>query len=87
MKRAIRVSLRRNYTVAERALIAVGAAAGKSAADIDAVLKADAERTGGSFRSVNPTSLGMASRYPSMPAAEAQALWDHITHPKPLGDT
>ena len=76
---------RRTYTVGERAIIVIGAAAGKSEAEINDALKANAKR--GVFRPVNPTSLGMASRYPTLPAADAQALWDHILHPKPLGAT
>lgn len=79
----------RNYTVGERAVIAIGAAAGKTADEINEVLEADAKRTGGTFRPANPTSVGMAGRYPTLPnnKAEAQALWDHILHPKALGDT
>lgn len=76
----------RNYTVSERAVIAIGAAAGKTVEEINAVLKADAKRTGGTYRPANATSVGMADRYPSLPAAGAQALWDHITHPKALVD-
>jgi hypothetical protein len=76
----------RNYTVSERAVIVIGAAAGKSVEEINAVLEADAKRSGGTFRAANATSVGMAGRYPSMLPAEAQALWEHITQPKPLGD-
>jgi hypothetical protein len=76
---------RRTYTVGERAIIAIGAAAGKSQAEINDALRVNAKR--GAFRPVNPTSLGMASRYPTLPAADAQALWEHILHPKPLGAT
>ncbi len=78
----------RNYTVSERAVIAIGAAAGKSVAEINAVLEADAKRTGGTYRPANATSVSMAGRYPTLPTntAEANALWEHITHPKPLGD-
>jgi hypothetical protein len=78
----------RNYTVSERAVIVIGAAAGKTVDEINAVLQADAKRTGGTYRPVNATSVGMAERYPTLPnsKAEAQALWDHITHPKALGD-
>lgn len=76
----------RNYTVGERAVIAIGAAAGKTVEEIDAVLLADARQNKGVYRPVNATSVGMASRYPSLPAADAQALWEHITHPKSLGD-
>lgn len=76
----------RNYTVSERAVIAIGAAAGKTVEEINAVLEADAKRTGGTYRSANVTSVGMASRYPTLPAADAQALWAHVTHPKSLGD-
>lgn len=76
----------RNYTVSERAVIAIGAAAGKTVEEINAVLEADAKRTGGTYRPANATSVGMASRYPSLPATDAQALWEHVTHPKSLGD-
>jgi hypothetical protein len=78
----------RNYTVSERAVIAIGAAAGKTVDEINKVLEADAKRTGGTYRPANATSVGMAGRYPTLPnsKAEAQALWDHITHPKALGD-
>lgn len=76
----------RNYTTGERAVIAIGAAAGKSIEDINAVLEADAKRTGADFRPVNATSLGMAPRYPSILPAEAAALWDHIIKPRALGD-
>lgn len=78
----------RNYTVSERAVIAIGAAAGKTVAEINAVLEADATRTGGDYRAANATSVGMAARYPTVPnnQGEAQALWEYITHPKPLGD-
>jgi len=86
VSRAVAVRLRRNYTVGERAVVVIGAAAGKTVDEINEVLAADAKRSGGNYRPINPTSLGMASRYPSIPATEAQALWEHITHPKPLGD-
>jgi hypothetical protein len=78
----------RNYTAGERAIVAIGAAAGKSVDEINEVLAADAKRSGGSYRAANATSVGMAGRYPTLPTntAEAQALWDHILHPKPLGD-
>ena len=78
----------RNYTVSERAVIAIGAAAGKTVNEINAVLEADAKRTGGTYRPANATSVGMVGRYPTLPdsKAEAQALWDHITHPRALGD-
>jgi len=78
----------RNYTVGERAVIAIGAAAGKTVDEINVVLEADAKRSGGTYRAANPTSVGMAGRYPTLPnsQSEAQALWDHITQPKPLGD-
>ena len=78
----------RNYTVGERAVLAIGAAAGKTVEEINAVLEADAKRSGGTYRPANATSVGMAGRYPTLPnnPAEAQALWDHITHPKSLGD-
>ena len=79
----------RNYTVSERAVIAIGAAAGKTVNEINAVLEADAKRTGGTYRPANATSVGMAGRYPTLPnsQSEAQALWDHIIHPKALGDS
>ena len=79
----------RNYTVGERAIVAIGAAAGKTVAEINAVLEADARRSGGTYRPANATSVGMAGRYPTLPnsQSEAQALWDHITRPKALGDT
>ena len=76
----------RNYTAGERAIVAIGAAAGKSVEEINRMLAKDAARAGATFRPVNPTSLGMAPRYPSLPTADAQALWDHITSPKSLGD-
>lgn len=76
----------RNYTVGERAVIAIGAAAGKTVEEIDAVLLADARQNKGVYRPVNATSVGMTTRYPSLPAADARALWDHIIHPKALGD-
>jgi hypothetical protein len=79
----------RNYTAGERAIIAIGAAAGKTVAEINAVLEADAKRSGGTYRAANATSVGMAGRYPTLPTstAEAQALWEHVRHPKPLGVT
>jgi hypothetical protein len=82
------VKRERNYTVSERAVIAIGAAAGKTVDEINEVLAADAKRSGGTYRAANATSVGMAGRYPTLPnnQAEAQALWDHITHPKSLGD-
>ena len=76
----------RNYTASERALIALGAAAGKTADEINEVLKRDAAKNGGTFRPVNASSLGMASRYPTTSPTEASALWDHVLHPKSLGD-
>lgn len=76
----------RNYTAGERAVIAIGAAAGKTVDEINKVLEADAKRTGGTYRPANATSVGMTTRYPSLPAADARALWDHIIHPKALGD-
>jgi hypothetical protein len=76
----------RRYSIGERAVIAIGAAAGKSVDEINAVLAADAKRTGGTFRPVNATSVGMAPRYPSLTREDAEALWDHVTHPKSLGD-
>jgi len=79
----------RNYTAGERAIIAIGAAAGKTVAEINAVLEADAKRSGGTYRPANATSVGMAGRYPTLPnsQSEAQALWGHIIHPKALGDS
>ena len=75
----------RNYTVGERAVIAIGTAAGKTVAEINAVLEQDAKRSGGAFRAVNATSAGMASRYPKVSQADAEHLWEHLLHPKPLG--
>lgn len=76
----------RNYTVSERAIIAIGAAAGKTHDEVNKVLASDAKRSGGKFRPVNPTSFGMANRYPTIPSAEAKALWEHVIAPKALGD-
>ena len=76
----------RNYSVSERAIIAIGAAAGKTVEEVNAVLAKDAARTGATFRPVNATSLGMAPRYPSLSSADAEALWAHILRPKSLGD-
>ncbi len=76
----------RNYTVGERAVIAIGAAAGKSVDEINEVLAEDAKRSGGTYRPVNPTSLRMAPRYPTLSPADAEALWRHVISPKPLGD-
>lgn len=76
----------RNYTVSERAIIAIGAAAGKSTSEVNEVLLADAKKSGATFRPANETSFGMAGRYPSIQPAEAKALWDHIIAPKSLGD-
>lgn len=76
----------RHYTVGERAVIAIGAAAGKTVEEVNAVLTKDAARTGATFRPVNATSLGMAPRYPSLSPGDADALWDHIVRPKSLGD-
>lgn len=75
----------RNYTVSERAVIAIGAAAGKSVDEINEVLAEDARRSGATVRQVNPTSLGMAPRYPSLSPADAEALWRHIISPQSLG--
>jgi hypothetical protein len=76
----------RNYTVGERAVIAIGAAAGKTVAEVNAVLEAGAKHTGGTFRPVNATSMGMAPRYPSLSRDYAEGLWDHITRPKALSE-
>lgn len=67
-------------------MIAIGAAAGKTIEEVNAVLAKDAARTGATFRPVNATSLGMALRYPSLSPDDAEALWGHVTRPKALGD-
>lgn len=76
----------RNYTVAERAVIAIGAAARRPVWEINTLLAEDAERAGGTFRKVNSTTLAMAHRYPSMSRESATALWAHILRPKSLSD-
>lgn len=78
----------RNYTASERALFTIGAAAGVSLEEINEVLKKDARRNGGSYRSFHPTSYGMATRYPAPEGKQEQmrSLWDHILHPKTLGE-
>jgi len=77
----------RNYTAGERAVALIGIAAGRSLAEVNAVLEADAKRHGGGFRAIPASSFAMLARYPVVGThASWLAMWEHITAPKSLGD-
>jgi hypothetical protein len=83
---------RRRYTAGERAVCTVGVLAGKSLPEINEQLRQDAERSGGTLRTLPESSHEMLRRaYAPDIAAGAttgtwQKMWDHITAPKSLGE-
>jgi len=83
---------RRNYTPAERALHILGVLAGKSRQEInDAIAKGDALKMVPDDRqkAIPQASLKTLPRYGAtagLTPEVAQALWDHCTATKKLGD-
>jgi len=86
-----KVTKERNYTAGERAVAIIGVLAGKTLADINAQLRKDRKKDGGSERPLNEESYKMLVRkYAPVIDAAADArwakAWEHITAPKALSD-
>ena len=74
----------RNYTVSERAIIAIGVKAGKSISEINECLTKDQNKTGRTIRKLNPTSYDMVKKS-YLHKATNEEVWDYIHSPKTLG--
>ena len=74
----------RNYTVSERAIIAIGVKAGKTISEINDILKSDQEKTGRTIRKLNPASYDMVKKS-YLHKATDEEIWQYIQSPKTLG--
>lgn len=84
--------MRRNYTIGERAIILVGRMAGKSLEEVNAALAADDSLSEGSSHGPVPQgSWDYQDAYaksigaPDVDRSVWEGVWDHVTHPKPVG--
>jgi hypothetical protein len=86
-----KVTKERNYTAGERAVAVIGVLAGKTCDEINAQLRKDRKKDGGSERLLNEESYKMLVRKyaPVIDAAANERwtkAWEHITAPKSLSD-
>ena len=86
-----KVTKERNYTAGERAVAVIGVLAGKTCDEINAQLRKDRKKDGGSERLLNEESYKMLGRKyaPVIDAAANERwtkAWEHITAPKSLSD-
>lgn len=73
----------RNYTISERAIIAIGIKAGKSLNEINDLLVKEQKKNGRSIRHLNPSSYDMVrKRY--LPTMDNKGMWEYIVSPKTL---
>jgi hypothetical protein len=73
----------RNYTISERAIIAIGIKAGKSLHEINKLLFSEQKKNSLSQRSLNPSSYDMV-RKKYLPSMDDKGMWDYIMSPKTL---
>jgi hypothetical protein len=73
----------RNYTISERAIIAIGIKAGKSLHEINKLLSSEQKKNSLSQRALNPSSYDMV-RKKYLPSMDDKGMWDYIMSPKTL---
>ena len=76
----------RNYTVSERALIFIAAAADIPLDELNAVLMADAAHSGSTYRPVPESSYKIVKRAYAQYDPWAVRAWSNAKNPKPVGD-
>jgi hypothetical protein len=76
----------RNYTVSERALIFIAAAADIPLDELNAVLMADAAHSGSNYRPVPESSYKIVKRAYAQYDPWAVRAWSNAKNPKPVGD-
>jgi len=74
----------RNYTISERAIIAIGIKAGKSLQEINKLLFSEQKKNSLSQRPLNESSYDMV-RKKYLPSMDSKGMWDYIISPKTLG--
>lgn len=74
----------RNYTISERAIIAIGVKAGKGLIEINDLLRSDQERSNRTIRELNPKSYDMVKKSYLHNATNIE-IWEYIQSPKTLG--
>lgn len=73
----------RNYTVSERAIIAIGIKCGKNLNEINDLLSKEQKRNSQTQRPLNASSYEMVkSKY--LPKMNGTGMWDYILSPKTL---
>jgi hypothetical protein len=76
----------RTYTVGERALVFIAAAADIPLDELNAVFAADAAHSGGTFRPVPESSYKIVRRAYAQHDPWAVRAWNNAKNPKPVGD-
>ena len=86
----------RNYTIGERAIMTIGALAGKNLEDVNKVLEKEQKKTGLSQRKVNPRSWDLLNSaylksWKNRSSVEdfhdikiPENFWEHIQNPKSM---
>jgi len=79
---------RRNYTVGERAIIVLGIRAGMTPHEINNLIVEEQIKQGikkEDVRRVPASSFAMV-KFKYLPNMTDLEIWEHIKHPKPMGD-
>jgi hypothetical protein len=86
-----RDAMPRNYDVGERAIMVIGALAGKTLAEVNTLLAAEQKRTGRTERQIPPSTWNTLNKdyvlwLQKDPAQTWARLWELIQHPPPWGN-